>query len=792
MAVHPVIIEFLARGIPDVSRALRGVEAAAAAAERSQTRTSQREGQSRKKAVDEEVRMKIRAMQQADRWQRQAHERAVRETERAARQRTRAEERAEREMVRNAERAGAERIRIARQVDREFAQMQARRERENRRIVAEAARIEAREGRLAARAANDNARARDRFVGGITGAAGRGIAAGVGRVTGLAAQTAGMVGQLGGGFSIADSVQRSVGLKGKLADIASRDVDFSAEGVAAGKDKRKSTASLEASVRAVSSEFGIEADKGADALDKFASKTGELQKGLDMLRGLGELSRAGAGDLDDLADAAGDIFNADKTQSAEQVLQKLRQFAIQGQKGAVEMKDLASQMAKIGAAAGRFEGGADRNLLTMGALAQMARGGGGASSAPEATTAVASLSNQFYKNARLDKMAALGVDPKTAEGYNRPIEEVIFELMLGAEKKSRAGGKGLHDFDKLMGTAFADAQARKATGGLEKAFKAAGGGEKGIAAARAELAKYGAGGRDLKAEFASKASSRMQEDDAKLARIREDFDKAVSGRVLPALMKLIPEFERMVPTFVDLNAKAMPAIVNLIKTFADFAEKNKGIIESIAAHPIGAIMAMEVTKSIAAASLGDVVKRLLASAFPGGGGGAVPPGGGAGGGPSPMLAPAAAALATYAIVKPAVDAGLAGQVSGQYKAGALESDMAQGGAARAKAMADYRKMQDEYGGVKGIAKIAGNALTMGNDVVYSAITGEKNTSAENIKKAMEAREIIDSEGIKRAIADAVREGAKQGAREGAGGAPPPSNDGANGAGRSQSFLERKQ
>jgi hypothetical protein len=342
-----------------------------------------------------------------------------------------------------AERSARERIRVEERMSREIQRIKERAARETAREGAEKNRAAAnwvrREERGQLRQASEERRNRTRFAGAIGGAAASGIAAGAHRIAGAAIGTAGIVGQLGGGFSIADSVQRAVGLKGKLADIASRDVDPTDPT----KSKRKSTAELEGKVRGVSTEFGIEADTGADALDKFASKTGELGTGLDMLRGLAELSRAGAGSLDDLADAAGDIFNADKTQNAEQVLQKLRQFAVQGQKGAVEMKDLASQMAKIGAAAGRFEGGADKNLATMGALTQLARASGGAASSREATTAVSSLSNQFYKNARLEGFQNLGVQVKTKEGYNRSVDDVVFETMLGAEKKSRAGGKGM-------------------------------------------------------------------------------------------------------------------------------------------------------------------------------------------------------------------------------------------------------------------------------------------------------------------------------------------------------------
>ncbi len=606
---NPVVIEFIARGIPDIQRALRTVEQATAAAERASTRRSQQEATQRTRIADQEAKMKVRAMMKADQWHRQAQDRAVRETQKTAQAEVRAKERAAREQIRLEERAAREVARIKERAGRDVARAIAREESERSRAAGRWVRQEERRRFIEGR---DEMRNRRRFAGAVGGGGAAALSAGVGRIAGMTVQTASIVGQLAGGFSIADSVQRAVGLKGKLADIASRDVDPTDPA----KATRKSTSDLEGRVRAVSTEFGIDADSGADALDKFASKTGELQKGLDLLRGLGELSRAGAGRLDDLADAAGDIFNADKTQSAEQVLKQLREFAVQGQKGAVEMKDLASQMARITAAAGRFEGGAAKNITTMGALTQLARASGGASSSAEATTAVASLSNQFFKNPRLDAFKGLGVQVKTNEGYNRAVDDILIETMLGAEKKSRAGGHGLQDFDKLMGTAIADAQARKATTPLERAFKDAGGGEAGVQAARSLLGTFSPDAkRDLKTEFAGKARDRMQEDDAKLARVKEDFDRAVSQRIIPALMKLVPEFERLVPTFIDLNAKALPVFVDLIKTIADFADKNKELIADMAAHPFGTIIAVELTKQIATAGLGELFKVLISKAM---------------------------------------------------------------------------------------------------------------------------------------------------------------------------------
>ena len=606
---NPVVIDFIIKGMPEVQAALRTTERATAAAERASAAVAKRGADARVREAEREAKMKIAAMRKIDAFHMRAQDKALRDVQRAAKAQERAEEQAVKASIRAAERRSREVQRIKEREFRELQRSLQRQEAEENRKAAQWVKREERKRFIQER---DEIRNRRAFATSIGGAVGSGAMRGAQRVAGAAVGTMNMVGQLGGGFGIADSVQRSVALKGKLADMASRDQDPTDPT----KKDRKSTAMLEGQVRGVASEFGIEADRGADALDKFASKTGNLDKGMQMLRGLAELSRAGAGELDNLADAAGDIFNADKSQSAEQVLQKLRVFAIQGQKGAVEMKDLASQMAKVAAASGRFKDGGQESILTFGALAQLARESGGAASSREATTAVSSLANQFNKNARLGKMSELGADVKGEDGFNRPIEDILMDILKGAEAKSRAKGHGLKDFDMYMGTAIADAQARKATNPLEKAFKAAGGGEAGLAAARAELAKFGADkNRDLKKEFGDKAQARMGEDDVKIARIREDFDKMVSTKLLPALMRLVPEFEKLVPLFVDLNAQALPAFVDLIKTIGEYASKHKELIHDIAAHPIGAILAAEVTRSVGGALIGEGVKTIIQKAF---------------------------------------------------------------------------------------------------------------------------------------------------------------------------------
>lgn len=813
--MNPVVIDFQVRGMPDVNRALKSVESATIAAERAATRAAQkeskerervyarqwqqvaqmakREAQERERAANAGAAAQIKAWKKADSEQRKAQDAATRAVQRQLAVEQRMRERAAREQIRVEERTAADIARIKDKAARDVARSIARQEAEANRAASQWVRQ---------RQAEQNQKAGERraFFGAVAGAAAQGVGSGVSKVAGLTMQTAGIVGQLGGGFSVADSVQRTTALRGHLADIASRDQ----MALGPNKTKRISTAALEGTVRAATSEFGFDAEEGAKSLDVFAGKTGDLERGQQLLRGIAQMSRAGAGDMEKLASAAGEIFNSDRTQSAEQVLQQLRQFSVMGAQGSVEMRDMAGGLAKITASAGRFSGGAAREQLTFGALAQLAKESGGAASAPQALTAVQSLSNQFYKNARLGKMEALGVDVKNKEGFNRPVEDILMELMLGAEKKSRAGGKGLHDFDMLMGTAIADAQARKATTPLEKAFKEAGGGAAGVAAAKRELEKYGGGGRDLKGEFSSMAASRMGEDDMRMAQIKQEFDRTVSEKVIPALMRLIPEFEKLIPILVDLNATAMPAFVDLIKSVASFADQNKALINDIAAHPIGTIMAFEVSKSIATVGLGQVIKSLLEKAFTGGTV-ALPPGGvpGAGGatgvvgGGAPTSMAAGGLIAVGGVIQGAALSDAAGIVTGGQTAGAnTAADMvrrARGGelasvqAQRAKAEEDA----SAGAGAGAYLTVASRASTYTNPLAYLSQyltdkAAESSGGAVDKKRAEKyftAKEVVDSESVKKAIADAVREGAKQGMSEGTAAGVPGASRGTTMTGR---------
>lgn len=639
----PIFIDFLARGVPEFSRALKTVSDSVARYESGQTRAGVAGARTRTTAVEKEARDKIRAMQKADREHSKALSHGLREAEKAARAEALAVERGARDRVRAMQRADDAVKRIREQSVRETARAEEQKNAESAKWVRKRER--------------ESDFARHRIVNTIGGAAASGFRSGLGRVAQATQQVAGTVLSLGGGFSVADSVQRASGLRGEAADLANS--GFNANAPNAANRTKRSTNELVGASRAVGIKYGIGAEDAMKGLGEFTKVTGDLDTGMKMLDEMAALARATGSSLADVAAAGANVAavlpeTADK---GAKTMAVLRGIAGQGKLGAVEMSDLAKQMGKVVAASGKFEGDNIENIMKMGALAQAARGGGGAWNAATATTAVGSFAAVFGKNARREQFKKRGIDIEGQDGKIRDPIEIL------ADSIDKTGGDS-KDMNELFGSVMADRATAKFVGLYKDAEKNQKG--TGKAAIYGEVNRLTKGAAMSKGDVSKAASERSGEMDAQFASMREKFDQAVEKQLIPKFLELVPVIEKMIPVFIDLQAKALPAFVELIKTIATFAEANKGLILDIAAHPIGAIMAMEVTKSIAAAGLGEVMKRLLTSAVGGGGSAGA---GGVGGGGSRVLGAASLGVAGGAAV-----AGVITKAGTNYADGQMASD----------------------------------------------------------------------------------------------------------------------
>ncbi len=310
------------------------------------------------------------------------------------------------------------------------------------------------------------------------------------------------------------------------------------------KNVRQDPRALMAEATSAGMANAIDPEKALEGLQKFVAKTGDLETGRKILSDMARLSRATGAGLEDIVDAAGDVSNAlgETDNKGAKVNAVMKAIAAQGKVGAVEIKDLAVQMAKLGAAAGQFSGKPEEVMAQMGALTQMTRAKGGAASSTQAATSVSSFVNTFSKGKRLDAFKKYGIETQGPGGRIRNSEEIILESLAKTKGDSRK-----------MGELFMDVRARSVTRGFETIYKDAGGGQAGLVAvdkAFKELAKA----TMKEEELATSHAASMNTAEAKVQlfknRIQETADKTAE-KLLPALEKLAPTIERAAQAFAD-------------------------------------------------------------------------------------------------------------------------------------------------------------------------------------------------------------------------------------------------
>ncbi len=540
----------------DALRAIRAqqkIDAARDASTARDRKSADKAAAAKQRSAEKEATAKIAAMKVADREAKRAQEEGLRVAERTENARVRAAEKAEREKNRDA------------------ARWLRRREAEER----------------------DATRRRHDFARSVVGGVGSSLRA----AGGMAVGGARMLTQLGGGFSIADAVQDRMKAQGLAADIANS--GYQPNGDKAANRVKVSSSSLLDKATVAGTPYGFSQTETLTGLSKFTSKTGDLDTGTKLLPQLAQMARATGSSFDDLADAAGDVFNSDTKQSAEDVLAMMRIISAQGKLGAVEIKDLASQMAKLGAAAGQFgkPGETAEMLAQFGAMAQVTRAKGGAASATQAATAVGSFTNTFSKGARLDAFENMGVKVRDDKGNLFSPQKIITDSLQAASSESHGG---MAKFDRNMGGMFMDVQARRVTKGFEKIYKDAGGGKAGVDAVNAEFARMKAS--QTQAEIQQAAADRMAEADMQFTKAVLELKEATSKELIPAFTRIVPDLVRLTPMFGQLAREGG----KLMQQFTNLAASNP-------LGGLGVLLGLAITKEVGAAGLGKIFEMALAS-----------------------------------------------------------------------------------------------------------------------------------------------------------------------------------
>lgn len=455
-------------------------------------------------------------------------------------------------------------------------------------------------------------------------------------------QDMGAIGRAGIGFSrdmlTGAGVDTSIGsIYGRSVELERRATELSNSGYNANdprNSKRRDPAELTKLIKESADANGYGRVETAAGLQAFVGKTGDLQTGLDIMKELGKVSKATGTDMNDMLDAAGDVSNAlgdnfagDRGQT---IISAMKGFAGQGKIGAVEIKDLAQQMAKLSAATTAFEGRPEEIMATMGGLAQMSRKLGGSATATQAATSVLSMVNTLKTPARMAQFREFGVDILNEKtGMLKNPEEIILDSIEKAGtdpanmKKMWAntgGARAVEGFATTYRRARGDVLDK---GGSDDEANAAG--RAAVKEAFASFRKAALNDEEINTSFAARmgnTDSRAQLQNNRM----EDVAQRIGDKLLPAFEKLAPIIEKMVDSF-------------------------GGIVAWAAANPMLAVTAALVAsigKAAVTAAVSEALKNAIMRSVGSAGGGGAPVAGapGGGGGLSTTLAPMAAMIGT--------------------------------------------------------------------------------------------------------------------------------------------------
>jgi hypothetical protein len=183
-------------------------------------------------------------------------------------------------------------------------------------------------------------------------------------------------------FSLSSGIHKRVAQQAAIVDLVNAGYIEGAKGPAG---TRASEAGVAADINRVGGKFGVKQETLTSGLQTFVGKTGELQTGRDMLEMLAATAKATGADFDDVAGAAAAIANklGDVPDKAKAVNSVMMALAGQGKVGAVEIKDLATQMEKLTSMSTKFAGNKEMmklvgsesgaNIAMLGVFAQAAR-----------------------------------------------------------------------------------------------------------------------------------------------------------------------------------------------------------------------------------------------------------------------------------------------------------------------------------------------------------------------------------------------------------------------------------
>lgn len=567
-----VQIEFVARGVRELSSAFDGVEARMRRLSQSEAAVADNSIRASDRAAAAKERAYQRVARETERWQKEAAKAEVSAVSQAAK--------AEGNARLDAAKRGAQIIKEeVKAVDLAEKEKTRSVERESARREAIVRRSSEMAGRLAEKEAHAVVQHREKMSRMLGGTAGRSA----GAMLSSGVQLAGAALTIGGGFAIADAVKNTMSAQQSAALLVNAVTTSGEPPKGATVDNIVKAAGVEAVKTGIGKDQIIQ---GALAYSR-AARGGDFQGAMENMGFFAKMSKVTGTDINELAGAAGKLQSQNPDLDSKAMQGMLLSAYAQSKAGSVSLSDAAAQIGTLGSTRGFYAGDTAKNQRTLIGLGQIAASGGvtGDMGTYIKDVSVEAAAHRHRKGhfAGLENM---GVEFDSQGRMSSP------DQMIGAVFKSTGGDLGkIHDIFGNRGLPLFTE--------LSKSFTSAGGGEKGVAAVQAQIAGTTMATMtqgDLDKQFAVTMNTDAGKFSVALEHVQQSLEKA-----------LAPSIERLADKAPAL-ADALGRDIEAAGKFADYLLDNpyKGIAAIISAKIMG---------DIAQAAIGEGVKRALATSI---------------------------------------------------------------------------------------------------------------------------------------------------------------------------------
>lgn len=397
-------------------------------------------------------------------------------------------------------------------------------------------------------------------------------------------------------FDVGSNIGSAVQTQRSAALLSNKGFLEGAEGMA-GQRQDPSTLMREAGVAADATAHSTNEMVGA--MTKFVESSGDLEVARNMIADIGKVSNATGADIGTMGEVAGRLDLKLKTtmkSAADRqkvIADTMRVFAAQGKTGAIDIEQLAPQIPKLIAGAGKLGMSATSAFQTAGIAAQISASSGGSSSAAMAARSVNALlelmgksQNGFLGPAKAGAKTGTHVGVFSDESRTKLRDPLVVMSELVSSTKG--------DLSKLS-MLIPNVRANSVATGLQSIYTNAGGGAAGDAAMKAAIKEYTSA--VMTQDEVDKENAVIMQTTAAKAQIFQNQLERIAG---VAADRIIPALERW-----------EPEITKLVQEFADVA--------SWAAENPGSVIVAAIVGSIAKAAIGEAVGGALKSLISGNG-----------------------------------------------------------------------------------------------------------------------------------------------------------------------------